>query len=279
MTMNEGKRHGSFAGTSPELSQGRGAKHFSADAADARAATGATREELAKFERLADAWWDTEGPMRPLHLMNPVRIGYICDQAARHLGRQGPGLRPLQGVRLLDVGCGGGLLAEPLARLGGHVTGIDLEPRLVETARAHAQEGDLVIDFRVARTDDLIEQGELFDVVIASEVVEHVADQQAFLASLAYLARPGGLIVLSTLARTLRSLGMAIVGAEYLLRWLPVGTHDWRHFLSPAELAARLRRAGLVPLDVTGIGYDAAHARFHKQADVRVNYMMSAKRF
>lgn len=241
-------------------------------------AAGGDPAELAKFSALADQWWDTNGPMRPLHMMNPVRLGFIREQVVRGLGLADDTLRPFEGLRILDVGCGGGILAEPLARLGAGVVGIDLEERLLAIARAHAVERGLPITYRAASTDDLVEDGQQFDVVIASEVVEHVSDAYAFLGSLAYLVRPGGMVIVTTLAKTSRSFALAIVGAEYVLRWLPRGTHDWRRFIKPSDLCRMLRTHGLVPLKVEGIGYDAVHQRFGPVQNVDVNYMVAAIR-
>lgn len=240
--------------------------------------TGAAAGEGAKFERLAEGWWDLHGPMRPLHMMNPVRIAFFRDEMVKHLGGDGDTVASLAGLSVLDVGCGGGLLAEPLARLGARVTGIDLEARLIEVARDHAAMSGLEIDYRVAATDQLIEEDRQFDAVIASEVIEHVADPRAFMGSLAHLVRPGGLVLLSTPARTMRSFGQVIVAAEYILRWLPRGTHDWRRFLTPAEVTGHMRHVGLVPLDIAGIGYDLGKSRFYRTTDVRVNYMISSIR-
>jgi 2-polyprenyl-6-hydroxyphenyl methylase / 3-demethylubiquinone-9 3-methyltransferase len=235
--------------------------------------------ELERFAAMARDWWDAAGPMAPLHRMGPVRVAYVRDQTCARLGRDPRAPRPLDGLAVLDVGCGGGLMAEPMARLGAVVTGIDPAPDLVEVARRHAADAELAgIRYEAATVEDLADRGERFDLVLALEVVEHVPDPPAFLAALAQVVRPGGLAVLSTLSRTLRSLLAAKVAAEYLLGWLPRGTHDWRAFLTPAELARHLRRAGLRPLDVTGVAYRADRGEFALRRDPGVNYLMTAAR-
>ncbi len=236
------------------------------------------RAEVAKFAELGEDWWDPEGPMRPLHRLNPARLAWIRERAVRHFGRDPTARRPLAGLTALDVGCGGGLVSEPLARLGAAVTGIDPVRRNVEVARAHAARSGLAVDYRIATLEDLVVRGERFDLVLALEVVEHVPDVTVFVRELAAVVRPGGLVVLSTLARTLRALLLGVVAAEYLLGWLPPGTHDWRRFLRPSELGRLLRAAGLVPVAVTGLAWDGAHDRFVLVRDPSVNYMLAAVR-
>lgn len=235
------------------------------------------RAELSKFQAMADRWWDPAGPLRPLHLMNPVRIDWLLRQARRHRGA-GEGRRPLEGLALLDVGCGGGLLAEPLARLGARVTAIDPEPANIEAARAHAAAAGLAIDYRIATLEELLGEGRRFDLVAALEVIEHVPDPAAFACALGRAARPGGLLVVATLSRTLASWVLAIVAAERLLGWLPPGTHSWGRFLKASELARHVRAAGFRPVDLTGIAYDPAYERFHTVRDPSVNYMLAAVR-
>lgn len=239
---------------------------------------GVDPEEARRFASLAERWWDSTGPMAPLHRMGPVRIAYVRDQACRQLGLDARALRPLTGLRVLDIGCGGGLVAEPLTRLGAAVTGIDPTEELVEVARRHAAELGLEIAYETATLDAVAGRGDRFDLVLALEVVEHVPDLPAFLAALAQATRPGGLVILSTLSRTLASFLSAIVGAEYLLGWLPRGTHRWRSFLTPSELAAHLRRVGLRATDIAGVAYRADREEFRLTRDPGVNYLMTAVR-
>lgn len=234
-------------------------------------------QEIERFAALAAKWWDAKGPMRPLHLINPVRLAWLRDQVYRHLQRQPDTARPFLGLRMLDVGCGAGLLAEPLARLGAAVVAIDPAAETIAVARAHAEASGLAIDYRVATAEDLLARGERFDVVCALEVIEHVPEPAEFIRQIAELVRPGGLAVLSTLSRTLSSLVLGVLVAEYLLRWLPPGTHDWRRFVRPSELARMLRAQGLIPVALTGLRYDAAHDRFELARDPSVNYMMAAR--
>lgn len=233
--------------------------------------------EIAKFDRLAAEWWDPRGPMRPLHAMNPARMGWIIPRIARAQGRDPAAAQPLAGLRVLDVGCGAGLASEALAKAGAVVTGLDAAGAALQAARAHAAAGGLAIDYRDGRPEDLLTAGEArFDAVIALEVIEHVADREAFCRCLAGLVRPGGPVFLSTLNRTTRSWAFAKFGAEYLLRLLPVGTHDWRMFVRPAELGAELRQAGLRVTDITGLVMDPLTGRWGTARDVGVNYMVMA---
>lgn len=234
--------------------------------------------ELRRFEAMATRWWDARGPMRPLHLMNPLRLDWLLDHIGDELGIEPAGPRPLAGLRVLDVGCGAGLLTEPLARLGGEVVGLEPEPGLVEAARLHAAEAGLDVRYEIGTCDDVVASGRTFDLVTALEVIEHVPDPHALVSGLSQLVRPGGLVVLSTLSRSLRSLMLGVVATEYLLGWLPRGTHDWRRFVRPAELATRLRDAGLRPIAVTGVAYEPAYDRFRRTADPSVNYLMAAIR-
>ncbi len=227
--------------------------------------------ETAKFGALADRWWDPDGPMRPLHRMNPLRTGWIAERVAA-AGLAWPGLR------LLEVGCGAGLAAEEFARRGASVTAIDASAEAIAAARLHAEQGGLAIDYRIAAPEDLAAEGARFDVVVALEVIEHVADRDAFLAAVAALTRPAGLVFLSTLNRTARSFLLAKVGAEYLLRLLPVGTHDWRAFVTPAELARALRRAGLAVTDSAGMTMQPLTGTWRESRDLSVNYLIAARR-
>jgi 2-polyprenyl-6-hydroxyphenyl methylase / 3-demethylubiquinone-9 3-methyltransferase len=229
--------------------------------------------EVARFSALAESWWDPLGKLRPLHRLNPVRIAYVRDKAAARFGRDAKGERPLHGLDLLDIGCGGGLLAEPMARLGARVVGIDASERNIGVARAHAEGGGLAIDYRAATAEALAAAGERFDIVLAMEVVEHVADVSAFLAACCALMKPGGMMVVATLNRTPQSFAFAILAAELLLGWLPRGTHDWRKFLRPSELAAALRRCGARITELVGVRYSPLTDRFALGADLSVNYM------
>jgi 2-polyprenyl-6-hydroxyphenyl methylase/3-demethylubiquinone-9 3-methyltransferase len=241
-------------------------------------ASAADPAELQRFAALADRWWDEAGPLAPLHQLNPVRLAYVRDRICAHLGRDPLAEQPLAGLAALDVGCGGGLLCEPLARLGATVTGIDLTPASIEAASRHARAAGLAIEYRVAAAAELVAERGRFDLVCAMEVVEHVADQAAFLATCAALVGPGGGLVLATLNRTFRAFALGIVAAEYVLGWLPRGTHSWQRFVRPSEAARALRRAGLRTLDLTGVAYDPLRDRFTLSRDVAVNYMLFATR-
>lgn len=235
--------------------------------------------EVAKFAALADQWWDEEGPFRPLHRLNPVRLGFICDRLAARFDRDIRADRPLEGLRIADIGCGGGLLSEPLARLGANVTGIDAAQRNIQAASAHAAQSGLAIDYRLATAEALHDAGEQFDAVLNMEVVEHVADVDVFLDAAAGLVRPGGMMLAATLNRTAKSYAFAIFGAEILLRWLPRGTHDWRRFVRPSELAAGLRNADMTVTEFTGVVYNPFSGRWSLDArDLDVNYMLAAEK-
>jgi 2-polyprenyl-6-hydroxyphenyl methylase/3-demethylubiquinone-9 3-methyltransferase len=234
--------------------------------------------ELERFAALAEHWWDETGPLAPLHKLNPVRVAYVRDRVCGQLGRDPLGERPLAGLSALDVGCGGGLLSEPLARLGATVTGIDLTPASIEAASRHARAGGLAIEYRVTAAEELVAERRDFDLVCAMEVVEHVADQEAFLHACAALVRPGGGLVLATLNRTFRAFALGIVAAEYVLGWLPRGTHRWQRFVRPSEAARALRRAGLHIQDLTGVVYDPLRDRFALSRDPAVNYMLFGAR-
>lgn len=235
--------------------------------------------EVEKFARLAARWWDPQGEMGPLHRMNPVRLSFLRAQAVRHFGLDGAALTPLAGLRVLDVGCGAGLLAEPLARMGAAVTGLDAAGESLAVARAHAAEGGLTIDYRHASAEDLVAAGEQYDLVTALEVVEHVADVPAFLAACAALVRPGGALALSTINRTPKAFAFAILGAEYLLRKLPRGTHDWRKFLKPSELAAGLRSRGLAVQELAGMVYEPLSDDWRlSRRDLGINYLLWAEK-
>jgi len=230
--------------------------------------------ELAQFNRHARAWWDTDGPFAPLHRINPARLGYIRSQATQRLRLRG-GAKPLSGVAALDIGCGGGLVAEPLARMGAETLGIDLVADSIVAARQHAKGQDLPVTYRIASAEELVDDGRSFDLVTCLEVVEHVRTPDAFLATVAQLVRPGGVLILSTLNRTLASLALGKIAAEYILRWVPPGTHDWRKFLRPSELAAPIRAAGLQVVDVTGLNLHPL-CGWQARGPAAVNYLMTA---
>ena len=231
-------------------------------------------EETRRFAAIADEWWDPEGKFRPLHAMNPVRIGWVRDRIAERFGRDPLAPRPLSGLSLLDAGCGGGLAAEPMARLGAAVTAIDAEPETVEVARAHGAAAGLDIDYRCATVEALA--GGRFDAVLVLELVEHVPDPGVFVREAARLLKPGGLMLFSTINRTAESLLKAKIGAEYLLRWLPAGTHDFARFVKPSELARAVRAGGLRPAAVAGMSYAPLSGAWSLTRDLSVNYLMAA---
>ncbi|MEM7524185.1 MAG: bifunctional 2-polyprenyl-6-hydroxyphenol methylase/3-demethylubiquinol 3-O-methyltransferase UbiG [Pseudomonadota bacterium] len=234
-------------------------------------------DEVAKFNALADDWWDPAGPMRPLHQMNPCRLDYIAAQISAEFNKPRRGRRPFDGVTVADIGCGGGLATEPMARLGCEVTGLDAAEESLAIARAHAARSGLKIDYRAETAEAVAARSEAFDVVLALEIVEHVADAQAFVAALSTLVRPGGLLIMSTLNRTPESWATAIVGAERILRWLPVGTHDWRKFLTPEELETAIEATGLSVVDVMGMVPDPIRGGWRtSDRALRVNYLLTA---
>lgn len=235
--------------------------------------------EVAKFEAMAAEWWDPDGKFRPLHGMNPCRLDYICGQIAAEFGRDLRHERPFAGLRLLDIGCGGGLLSEPMARLGADVVGADAAAGNIPVARVHAAQQGLVIDYRHTTAEALADAGERFDVVLNMEVIEHVADPLAYLTACHDLLKPEGLMICSTLNRTAKSFALAIVGAEWVLRWLPKGTHDWRKFITPEELAALIAAAGMTQVDRKGMVFDPLRQRWSLSArDLSVNYVTASTR-
>ena len=242
------------------------------------AATTVDPDEIARFSAMAEEWWDPSGKFRPLHKFNPVRLGYLRDRLCAHFGRDARSLAPLKGLRVLDVGCGGGLISEPLARMGAEVTGIDASERNIGTARAHADRTGIAVDYRATTAEDLRSAGESFDVVLSLEVVEHVADIDLFLDACTGLVAPGGAMALATLNRTPKSFLFGIVGAEYVMRWLPKGTHDWKKFVRPSELARRLRSAGMTVSDISGLSFDLLKDDWRLSEDVAVNYILFATR-
>ena len=233
--------------------------------------------EVAKFEAMAAEWWDPNGKFKPLHMLNPCRLDYITTQIATHFGRDLKAPQPFTGLRLLDIGCGGGLLAEPMARLGATVVGADAAARNIPVARLHAEQSGLEIDYRHCAAEDLAAKGERFDVVLAMEIIEHVADTQGFTNTCANLMNPGGLMVMSTLNRNPKSYVMAIFGAERVMRWLPVGTHDWSKFVTPDELYGLMRNAGLDPVDRKGMVFNPLGWSWSLSSrDLSVNYAAAA---
>ena len=235
-------------------------------------------DEVARFAALAERWWDEEGPFKPLHRLNPTRLTFIRDSLCGHAGRDPMSVKPLSGLRILDVGCGGGLLCEPLCRLGASVTGIDAAFESIAVAAAHARAVRLDIDYRAAAPEDLTVEGAAFDAVINMEVIEHVDDVDAFLAACCALVRPGGVMLLSTLNRTWKSLALGKVAAEYLLGWVPPGTHDWRRFVKPSEMARGLRRHGMALVALRGMTYAPGTDTWSLSDDVTVNYMAMAEK-
>ena len=241
-------------------------------------ATTVDPREVGRFAALAAEWWNPRGKMRVLHKFNPVRLAYLRETLTAHFGRDARAMRPLEGLRLVDIGCGGGLLSEPLARMGADVVGIDPAERNVRIASLHAEESGIAVDYRATTAEALADAGERFDVVMAMEVVEHVADVGLFLARAAEMVKPGGLLVAATLNRTKRSFALAIVGAEYVLGWLPKGTHDWNKFVTPDELEAALAAGGLSVIDRQGVVFNPLSDEWRRSSDLSVNYMMVAER-
>ncbi len=235
-------------------------------------------DEVARFSRVSGQWWDAHGPMAALHKFNPVRLAYIRDRTAEHFGRDPKRLDSLAGLRMLDIGCGGGILSEPLARLGAAVVGADPSESNIAVAQQHAAQARLTIDYRNTTAEALAQAAENFDVVLAMEVVEHVADLGLFVGCVAAMVKPGGLLFVATLNRTVKSFALAIVGAEYVLRWLPRGTHQWEKFVTPNELEIAIEESGLRLSDETGVIYNLFADRWQLSGDMDVNYMVVAEK-
>lgn len=244
-------------------------------------------DEVARFDRLGEDWWNPRGPMQALHAFNPTRVNYLRRLLTHRRARQRKpyqGLakasagRPLDGLAILDIGCGAGLLSEALCRLGAQMTAIDPAPVNIDVARRHAEKSGLAIDYLRTTAEALAADGKSFDVVLAMEVIEHVRDVESFIACAAGLVRPGGVFVVATLNRTLKSYALAILGAEYVLQWVPKGTHSWAQFVKPSELAAALRAAGLHVIDETGVTYDPLGGKWHESRNMDVNYTIAAER-
>ena len=234
--------------------------------------------EVARFSALADAWWDPEGDFRPLHRFNPTRLGYIRDQVCQHFNRDKRSLRPFEGLTALDIGCGGGLVSEPVARMGAKTSAIDASEKNIGVASLHAEQGGLDINYRAAAAETLAAEQKQFDIVMALEIIEHVADIELFVDSCVALTKPGGLLFVATLNRTVKSFALAIVGAEYVLRWMPRGTHQWNKFVKPSELARSLNDSKVKIGDITGVTYSPLNEDWRLSKDVAVNYMMCAEK-
>ena len=234
--------------------------------------------EISKFAAMAEEWWNPDGKFKPIHKFNPVRLGYIREHLLAQFGRDGSLMRPFEGLSILDVGCGGGLLCEPLARLGATVTGIDAAERNIAVARIHAEQSGLDINYRATTSEALAAAGERFDMVLNMEVVEHVDNVPLYMKSCADLVKPGGLTLTATLNRTARAYALAIVGAEYVLGWLPKGTHDWKKFLTPEEIRTLITRNGLRVTAETGVVYHPLADEWRRSRDMGVNYMVMAER-
>lgn len=233
--------------------------------------------EVAKFEAMAAEWWNPNGKFKPLHMLNPCRLGYITSQIASEFDRDLAATLPFAGLRILDIGCGGGLLSEPMARLGADVVGADPATRNIPVAQLHAEQSGLTIDYRLTTAEELANAGEQFDVVLNMEVVEHVPNPQSFLTACQTLLKPGGLMICSTLNRNAKSFGMAIIGAEWIMKWLPKGTHDWRKFITPDELTEFIRNAGLDPVDRMGMVFNPVAWSWSLSArDLSVNYVTAS---
>ena len=235
-------------------------------------------DEISKFAAMADEWWDPTGKFKPLHKFNPVRLGYIRDQAIAHFGRDGSVRRPLEGLKILDIGCGGGLLSEPLTRLGASVIGIDAGEKNIRIAALHAGQSGLAIDYRATTAEALAAGSERFDIVLNMEVVEHVDNVPLYMKSCAELVSPGGLLFTATINRTPRAYALAIIGAERVLGWLPKGTHDFKKFLTPDEIGALVSRNGLKVIERKGVVFHPIADEWRQSRDLGINYMVLAEK-
>ena len=225
--------------------------------------------EIAKFSAMADEWWDLNGKFKPLHKFNPVRISYIRDNVLSHFNKE-----DFKGLNILDIGCGGGLLSEPMARLGADVTSIDASQKNIKIASLHSKQSELKIDYQCTSAEELAKKAKKFDVVLNMEVIEHVADVESFMQACCHLVKPGGLMFIATINRTIKSYALAIVGAEYVLRWLPKGTHDWNKFLKPSQVEEHIRNNGMGLQKLQGVSYNPLLDKWSLSSDVDVNYMM-----
>ncbi len=233
-------------------------------------------EEIERFAEIAESWWDPNGPFRPLHELNPVRLAYIRRHLDQHFQYDTRDIRPYKNLSVLDIGCGGGLLSEPLARLGARVTAIDADANAIKVAAHHAEKTGLEIDYRCTAAESLAGSGATFDAIIAMEIIEHVGDLTAFSEAIGCLLPPGGALAMASLNRTIKSFAFAIVGAEYVLRWLPRGTHDWNKFVRPSEASRHLRANGLTVIDIGGVSLDPLAGAWRESRDTSVNYMLFA---
>lgn len=247
--------------------------------ASAQTSRTANADEIARFSAMSEKWWDPNGVMKPLHKFNPVRLQILRDNICAHLGRDPETIEPLKGIEIIDIGCGAGLLSEPLARMGAKMTSIDASESNIEVAKIHAVQSGLEIDYRCATPEMLADEGKQFNIVLNMEVIEHVDDPQFFMQACASVLKPGGLMFVATLNRTIKSLALAKIGAEYILRWLPAGTHDWRKFVKPSEMSGYLRGAGLDLKDITGVAYNPINDTWSPAPrDLDVNYMVIAQK-
>lgn len=234
--------------------------------------------EVDRFTAMAAEWWNPSGKFKPLHKFNPVRIRYIRDKAAAHLGRDANSHKPLEGLRVLDIGCGGGLLSEPMARMGATVIGADASERNIGIASTHAAQTGVTVDYRAVTAEQLASEGEKFDIILNMEVVEHVADVDFFITTCASMVKPGGMMFVATINRTMKAMALAIIGAEHVLRWLPKGTHQYEKLVRPEELEKPLTASGMQIDERTGVFFNPLMNQWNLSKDMDVNYMMLATR-